>query len=323
MIFMLLGMVALMALFSGDLFGSGSSESESSNERNRVEDLGNPNIDDDSVVIEELGTPTLTNTDIWITDNNSDEPLSWDAPHDGELTTAERVDNIEANSERDIDTRDDFETYVEEVVMPNFSGDLVAGSDGSDRIFGTNGDDIGIGWRGDDRIFLRDGDDQLVARFAAESGGDDFIRGGDGNDTLVDHLGNDTLRGDANDDHLDARDHHLDRGADLVIGGVGNDLLVGDDGDTLDGGPGNDRFEVFAQAGSPEPVTITDYDPDDDSLLVLVETANPKGSAEYSINLVSSGPNTQVSVDGQLVAVLENIAPGNVGGIAVGNYRIS
>ncbi|HCW85171.1 MAG: hypothetical protein P8P65_01625 [Planktotalea sp.] len=319
----MLGFFALFAIFGGDLFGSGGDYSSSTSENNDVDELADPSLDNDSQVIEELGERTLTNTNTLLVVDDETGPLTWSEPYAGETTTAEEVDAFEAAWEQDIDTREDFEDYAEEIVMPQFSGELVTGTDGSDRIFGTDGEDVGIGWRGDDSIFLGDGNDRLIASFAAESAGDDFIRGGNGQDTLVDHLGEDTLRGDGGNDTVDARDHELDPGADILFGGFGNDLLVGDDCDTLEGGAGMDGFHIFVQSGSADAVTISDYNPADESIVVFVEADTPMRSGEYDLDLVANGSDTHILVEGRLVAVLEDVTQADVRGVQIGNYRIS
>ncbi|HPZ55910.1 MAG TPA: M10 family metallopeptidase C-terminal domain-containing protein, partial [Ottowia sp.] len=74
---------------------------------------------------------------------------------------------------------------------------------------------------------------------------DDVILGGSGNDTINGLTGNDSLYGGDGNDTLN--------------GGAGNDLLVGGKGnDTLTGGTGNDVFR-FAEAGTANKDTITDF----------------------------------------------------------------
>ena len=55
---------------------------------------------------------------------------------------------------------------------------------------------------------------------------------------------------------------------DTVNGGNGNDLLFFDDGDTATGGDGRDAFVTDANPYDPnyEPVRITDFDRNDDTI---------------------------------------------------------
>ncbi len=79
--------------------------------------------------------------------------------------------------------------------------------------------------------------------------GNDSLVGTADNDTIDGLGGNDTIRGLGGDDRLVGG-----AGVDSIVGGDGNDTLIGHDGardrsgvpsaDTLDGGLGNDRYEV-------------------------------------------------------------------------------
>lgn len=76
---------------------------------------------------------------------------------------------------------------------------------------------------------------------------DDTALGLGGNDTLLGLAGNDLLDGGEGDDWLEGG-----KGRDTVLGGAGNDTLtvyVGDMGDQLEGGLGNDIYNLF-EAGS-------------------------------------------------------------------------
>lgn len=76
---------------------------------------------------------------------------------------------------------------------------------------------------------------------------DDTVLGLGGNDTLRGLDGNDLLDGGEGDDWLEGG-----KGRDTVLGGAGNDTLtvqVGDMGDQLEGGLGNDLYNLF-EAGS-------------------------------------------------------------------------
>ena len=102
--------------------------------------------------------------------------------------------------------------------------------------------------------------------------GDDVQHGGAGNDRIFANLGQDTTYGEDGNDDLWA----LARGD--VAPGPGVDQV----GDTLDGGPGNDRFHT--RDGEVDRITCGDGV--DIALLDQVDVitdataANPKGSCE-------------------------------------------
>jgi Ca2+-binding RTX toxin-like protein len=98
----------------------------------------------------------------------------------------------------------------------------IQGDDGGERLTGTRFTDTINGGAGNDRIAGLAGDDQLA--------------GGPGNDRIFANLGRDTSYGGAGDDDLWA----LARG-DVQPGPGG---AVDQTGDTLDGGPGDDRFHT-------------------------------------------------------------------------------
>jgi Ca2+-binding RTX toxin-like protein len=105
----------------------------------------------------------------------------------------------------------------------------------------TEGDDILVGTDGNDTLDGLGGNDTIDGKR-----GDDFLVGGDGDDVLVADAGNDTLEGGAGNDFLNGMDpFELEfSAADLFLGGDGDDTLIGIDGATLDGGMGNDVYEV-------------------------------------------------------------------------------
>jgi Ca2+-binding RTX toxin-like protein len=107
-------------------------------------------------------------------------------------------------------------------------------------IMGNEWNNVLSGWDGNDRLVGNPGDDRLY--------------GGAGNDTLDGGADNDTLDGGLGDDRL--------------IGGSGNDELRGRYGnDVLSGGPGLDRF-CFSHAGSADADTISDFDKNDDVIVL-------------------------------------------------------
>jgi len=128
--------------------------------------------------------------------------------------------------------------------------DAIAGSSGSDALYGFAGFDTIRGNGGDDGVYA--------------GLGNDLIFGGVGLDHLRGDAGADTLYGNVGQDILDGGE-----GADRLIGGVGNDILgggaggdrfvyVGGDGHDQIAGfeDGIDRIEIQAGADGFEDLTI-------------------------------------------------------------------
>ncbi|SPJ28319.1 calcium-binding protein [Falsiruegeria mediterranea] len=193
------------------------------------------------------------------------------------------------------------------------------GGEGSDRItahsysgvFGGDGDDSLGNTSGTSNTTLRgeDGDDRLWVTSSS------VAFGGDGNDTLY-GLNGSTLHGGAGDDeietawyipdqkHLSAFGNdgndtltiwaglgHGGAGDDVLMAEVDDDLLDRTDLITLTGGEGTDSFTVSfgsAERGwagpdpltSPPLVTITDFDPETEQLLIEDHDSAPLESLE-------------------------------------------
>ncbi len=164
------------------------------------------------------------------------------------------------------------------------AGASVQGTAGNDRIDGTAGNDTIDGAAGDDTI--------------AGQAGDDSLLGGAGNDSLMGMAGSDVLRGGDGDDTLDG-----------IFGGTGADI------DTLDGGLGNDVFQVTSQdvisdAGGVDTVVAHSWTLgagfenlslfDDASGTTSVGTGNALGNridASAGANLIDAGDGNDVVVD--------------------------
>ena len=135
-------------------------------------------------------------------------------------------------------------------------GVTLDGGPGKDRLTGAAGDDLLIGRGGHDRLTGGAGDDSLRGM-----SGDDLLAGGSGDDLLKGGTGNDTLRGASGNDRLMG-----ESGADRMAGAAGNDVLIGGRGnDRLTGGSGADSF-IFRRGDDMD--RITDFDPDQDRLLI-------------------------------------------------------
>lgn len=131
--------------------------------------------------------------------------------------------------------------------------DLLMGGIGHDRLYGGGADDELHGDEGDDFLW---GDAGMPANgslawIPESSQGNDTLHGGAGNDQLAGEGGNDTLHGGTGDDRLygGAGNDWLEGGAglDAVFGEEGDDVLVSAGGQYLDGGLGNDVYQVSPQ----------------------------------------------------------------------------
>lgn len=211
--------------------------------------------------------------------------------------------------------------------------DSLAGDAGEDTLHGQDGDDIISGGDQDDVLFGHNDNDELFG-----DAGNDAMQGSAGNDALDGGAGDDTLQGGLDDDTLTGG-----TGADALFGGWGNDVLNGlmrnstggddDAGDFLNGGGGDDSILVgngdIVTAGdgadeivlgdwlaSGEAAQIMDYDPEDDSL-VLIWDDSVANSTEPQIT-VTSDPDeddqTLVWMGGTIVATVNgsDLAPSDI-----------
>ncbi len=122
--------------------------------------------------------------------------------------------------------------------------DVIRAGAGDDTVRAGAGDDSVAGGLGDDAIHGDDGDDTLSG-----SDGDDFVFGGADDDTLFGDDGDDSLAGGL--------------GADTGFGGFGADTIIFADGDSVEGGDGDDLF-VLEDLGESENGTITVIGGNDD-----------------------------------------------------------
>jgi len=170
--------------------------------------------------------------------------------------------------------------------------DNLSGGDGADTLYGGSGADRLAGDDGNDLLFGQLGDDTLDG-----GAGDDSMHGGPGSDSLLGGAGDDALHGGLEDDWLDGG-----AGSDSLFGGAGNDLLRGlavqqqaqeqgqADVDYLNGGDGADTILagdgdiVTSGRGADllamgywitDPVQVVDFDPSEDSLIVVYDDSAP------------------------------------------------
>ncbi|CTQ31597.1 calcium-binding protein [Jannaschia rubra] len=202
-----------------------------------------------------------------------------------------------------------------DLIIGNGGDDALFGGDGRDILMGGDGNDKLAGGSGADELHGDAGDDHLDGGLGDDllSGGDgdDMLAGGDGDDRLFGGAGSDTLDGGAGNDILDGSvlgDDGTDRDAgDRLIGGDGDDTIAGGMGDVLVGGAGSDLYMVQSGGGAAnedEAPMIEDFDPEQDEIEIVYETAKPP-----TLSIIERMDVTRILVDGMVVAQLKG-APG-------------
>ncbi|NUB44782.1 hypothetical protein GEU84_010340 [Fertoebacter nigrum] len=217
--------------------------------------------------------------------------------------------------------------------------DVVAGGRGFDTLAGNRGDDLLFGGAARDEIGGGAGDDIVLGGdghdLLAGNAGDDQLIGGAGYDTLVGGDGDDIIYGQ--DDGSDAQillgtsietlvaerfgavnpdlierlfQESRSQGpgqSDQIYGGAGNDTIYSDSRDVVTGGEGNDLFAIVAAPPVDNPAflapVITDFDMAADRLEITLADDAFNLPAE----LVLVGEDTQVLVQGQVMAVLAGV----------------
>lgn len=215
--------------------------------------------------------------------------------------------------------------------------DIVLGEAGNDRASGGSGNDLVTGGAGDDTLSGSLGTDLVVG-----DAGNDEVRGGFGSDFVIGGAGADLVDGGANDDFITGgtvfgapfsteqletiRDTTMtvlelidegtpatglpfpdDNAPDTLIGGDGEDEILVGSGDEATGGSGADLFALIAEASDDgtDPSVITDFDPTEDGILILIESDGP---VEPVIDVTTDGANAVVSVDGVPISILSGAA---------------
>ena len=166
--------------------------------------------------------------------------------------------------------------------------------------FGLRGDDTLYGDAGDDMIEGNTGDDNLFGGLGADS-----IAGGDGTDALNGGAGNDVLSSDRLDSSAD-----FSRGADeTLIGAEGEDTIIFSNADQVSGGADADTFHYVYRDVTSDPVVITDFDKDIDTLTVhYTPQTDGQGNPivpEMSFEIDASIGETLIKLDGVVVAKLQ------------------
>ena len=161
--------------------------------------------------------------------------------------------------------------------------DVLNGGDGNDSLYGEGGNDLLKGGDGDDYADGGDGNDTLQGSHGQDTliggDGDDLLQGGNDSDSLIGGSGSDTINGGGSSDFLDggigADSLNGGYGADTLLGGDGNDTLQGANGaDSMSGGTGNDTLMV-AQGD-----TVEGGDGDD---MFVLSDYNESGSGSITI----------------------------------------
>ncbi|MCL4067848.1 hypothetical protein M3484_14825 [Pseudomonas sp. GX19020] len=202
-----------------------------------------------------------------------------------------------------------------DIVNAGAGNDLVLGGAGNDQLHGDAGDDTLDGGDGDDQLMGHEGDDllqggagndMLLGGEGADSlygeEGDDWLWGGEGDDQMVGGAGSDTLDGGAGNDTLWGAFPEGDDGeVDFLNGGDGDDVIHLGVGDYGHGGAGSDSFVLTQWLGEGGFATITDYDPQDDEI-VLVYDPTAHVSPAVSVTQSATGGSSLISIDGFVVA---------------------
>lgn len=246
-----------------------------------------------------------------------------------DLSTGEAITTLLAAGENSFDgtgANDRVEDTDESSVINGGSGndviqgrgglDTLDGGPGNDTIFAGDGDDSATGGSGNDRVFLSDGDDVYSPEFDDTADlGNDFIRGGAGDDLIVDFNGSNTIFGDAGDDVIATFGNN--NSADTVGGGVGDDIIFADNADLLTGGDGEDVFAILSPADiETEAVIITDFNPDEDSLIAFVPEAD-QSTEEIEFEFDEATNTLQALWRGDAVAVLNGLTSADAANIDV------
>ncbi len=177
--------------------------------------------------------------------------------------------------------------------------DTVRGGKEDDLIYGEAGSDLMYGDLGNDQLCGGDGNDSLYGDInnqesIGDAPGRDTICGGNGNDILFGNEDQDRLCGGTDNDTL-----YGGLAEDTLAGEQGDDWLFGDQGDDLiSGGSGSDRFILLSGSGTD---TIQDFQLGTDFI------ALGGGLSFDGLTLSQSGTSTVISLDGQELAILNQI----------------
>ncbi len=130
--------------------------------------------------------------------------------------------------------------------------------------------------------------------------------------TGVDVIDGNRARDDPDDARYDSFYEYYGNTSDVLDGGAGNDRITFDRADTVTGGAGADRLTGFLDRRSDllSLPTITDFNPDGDSLLLNVNTGvwvdEDLGLRADKFTFVRQGDSTVMQIDGQDVLRIDS-----------------
>ncbi|MDD7971537.1 calcium-binding protein [Roseinatronobacter alkalisoli] len=183
--------------------------------------------------------------------------------------------------------------------------DTLTGGAGNDTLLGHGGDDWLQAGQGATHMNGGTGNDTLIG-----GAGNDTLIGGDGDDLLIAGAGNNTLNAGVGNDTLIgvALDHNGNdiSGRNFLNGGDGDDILIAGQGDYLNGGDGADTFALGDWLQGNAPVTIVDYNPQDDQIVLHYDPAR-LAMPELQVQFSATDPDTaQIWLQGHLIANVAN-----------------
>ena len=150
-----------------------------------------------------------------------------------------------------------------------------------------------------DPVDMGAGDDMVIG-----IGGAFSVSGGAGNDVLIEILSEGAWSPSA----TDRLAYYTSTDADTLDGGAGKDAISASHGDLVTTGTGADRVRLFLDAGTGlDPTTITDFNPDEDRLMIVHDSFDAMKSAAPArtgqVTLTEMDGNTIVTgADGQVLA---------------------
>ncbi|MEL4898365.1 calcium-binding protein, partial [Crocosphaera sp. Alani8] len=170
-----------------------------------------------------------------------------------------------------------------------------------------------VGKYGDDLIKGRNYNDYLLGGFNSDARDTPFVYDHDGNDILQGGAGNDTLDGGSGwEDAPNNSTPYENTGNDTLDGGLGNDVLYGRDG--------ADTFAfISARDDNNDPTyvvdgltdTIKDFSVREGDKIVIEPQSYYDSFNQVGFDYTYSGTDLTLTVSGQDIAVLENIASRN------------
>lgn len=212
----------------------------------------------------------------------------------------------------------------DDTVLGHAGDDILQGQDGADTLCSGDGDDILTGNRGADFLEGQEGDDFVSGDYSR-----DLVRGDEGQDTVIGGRGTDVVNGGDGDDvvfggivnrlPLDIEEMEAlrdgtslaeilegengtinirdDRFGDTLYGAAGNDQIFIGGLDVATGNNGDDTFNLLADQVGDGPATITDFNPDDDNVTVIVNR-----DLNTEIEVRTDGEDALVVAGGEVLA---------------------